>query len=126
MEIFLGIDVVEIPRIERVLARYGARFLNRVFTPGEREEAGDRAASLAARFAAKEAAAKALGCGIGPVAWKELEIRYGSHKAPRLLLHGRAAALARELGWRTWQVSLSHEACCAVAVVVALGLANEG
>ncbi len=69
-----GVDLIEISRVEAVVQRYGQRFLNRVFSPQEQADSGGRAASLAARFAAKEAAAKALGCGIGLVGWLDIEI----------------------------------------------------
>lgn len=101
--------------------RQGERFLNRFFTPGERADCGDNPASLAARFAAKEAVAKALGTGIGAVAWKDIETRTDSAaRRPRLVLHGAAAELAAELGLTQWDVSLTHTREMAVAVVVAL------
>lgn len=78
-------------------------------------------ASLAARFAAKEAVAKALGTGIGPVSWREIEIRRGSARQPVLLLHGAAAQLAAELGLTEWSISLSHSQETAVAVAIAAG-----
>ena len=66
-----GVDLVEIERLQETIDRHGERFLTRVFTPLELAEAGKSPASLAARFAAKEAVAKALGCGIGAVTWRE-------------------------------------------------------
>ena len=116
-----GVDLIEIERLESAIQRHGRRFLERVFTPGELTEAGGKPASLAARFAAKEAAAKALKTGIGRVAWQEIEVRYGRSNEPILLLHGEAAAKAAELGLTTWSVSLSHTATQAIALVVAAG-----
>ena len=72
-----GIDLLEIERLQRAVSRYGERFLQRIFTNQERTDVQDNLASLAARFAAKEAAAKALGCGIGEVSWQEIEICRG-------------------------------------------------
>jgi holo-[acyl-carrier protein] synthase len=119
-----GIDLIDIPRLEGAIQRHGARFLDRIFTPGEIQEAQGRLTSLAARFAAKEAVAKALGTGIGAVGWLEIEIRYGPAREPVLHLHGEAARLAAELGLETWAVSLSHTEGHAVAVAVATGKAG--
>jgi holo-[acyl-carrier protein] synthase len=80
-----------------------------------------RAESLAGRYAAKEAVAKALGCGIGDVEWKEIEVLGDEQRAPVLYLHGKAAQKAEELGLTTWSVSLSHSQSHAVAVVVMAG-----
>jgi holo-[acyl-carrier protein] synthase len=116
-----GIDLIDIARVETLIERYGPRFLTRVFTPGELSDCQESAASLAARFAAKEAVSKALGTGIGPVSWHEIEILRGSERAPVLHLHGAAAHLAASLGLSEWSVSLSHTQTQAVAVAVAIG-----
>jgi holo-[acyl-carrier protein] synthase len=116
-----GVDIIRIDRIERSLERFGSRFLNRVFTPAEQAYCGGRAASLAARWAAKEAVSKALGCGIGEVAWKEIEVLANERRAPTLYLHGAAALLAEELQLRHWAISLTHEDGRAMAFVVASG-----
>ncbi len=113
-----GIDLVELPRFEQALARHGERLLRRLFTPQERDQCQGRVASLAARFAAKEAAAKALGTGIGAVRWTDLEVLTDARGAPRLHLHGEAQRQAEALGVTSWAVSLSHSRDCAVAVVV--------
>ncbi len=113
-----GIDLIEVKRVEDAVARHGERFLARIFTPIEREAAGPRMASLAARFAAKEAAAKALGTGLGDIAWREIEIVSDAQRAPSLILHGAAAERMRVLGGREVAVSLSHSQGFAVAVVV--------
>ena len=114
-----GIDLIEIERVERAIQRHGERFLQRVFTPTELAEAGGSPASLAARFAAKEAAAKALGTGIGPVSWLEIEVLRTCDQPPTLRLSGAAAQRAAELGLTEWAVSLSHTRELAIASVVA-------
>jgi holo-[acyl-carrier protein] synthase len=119
-----GVDIIEIARVERALARHRERFLERVFTPAEIRYARRRPAELAARFAAKEAVAKALGVGMRMIArdgirWQEAEI-VGDHRGkPLVRLHGRAAERAAELGLTEWSVSLSHTDEHAVAFVVA-------
>ena len=116
-----GVDLIEIERVRAAAERFGPRFLQRIFTPEELEEVGGNPASLAARFAAKEAVAKALGTGIGIVGWQEIEIlRCASHQ-PNLRLSGAAASLAAELGLHTWSLSLSHSQTHAIAVVIAAG-----
>ncbi len=116
-----GVDLVEINRLESVVQRYGQHFLERIYTPQELADAGASLASLAARFAAKEAVAKALGCGIGRVAWKEIEVLRGPERQPILSLHGEAARLAEALGLAEWSLSLSHTRTHAIAFVVAAG-----
>jgi holo-[acyl-carrier protein] synthase len=119
-----GVDLVRISRVERLLGRYGERFLERVFTPAEILYSRRRPPELAARFAAKEAVAKALGVGMRMIAregigWHEAEI-VGDHRGkPVVRLHGRAAERAAELGLTEWAVSLSHTEEHAVAFVVA-------
>ncbi|MBP7694670.1 MAG: holo-ACP synthase [Anaerolineales bacterium] len=114
-----GVDLIAVERVRAALARHGERFLNRVFTAQERADCAGQPASLAARFAAKEAAAKALGCGIGDVGWTEIEVVRGPRREPELRLHGAARRRAAEQGWRTWAVSLSHTQDQALAFVVA-------
>jgi holo-[acyl-carrier protein] synthase len=116
-----GIDLIENHRVAKGIERLGERFLNRFFTPGERADCEDQPHRLAARLAAKEAVAKALGTGIGDVGWREIEIRCGERGRPRLILHGAAAELADSLGLSQWDVSLTHTADHAGAVVVASG-----
>ncbi|MCL4535138.1 MAG: holo-ACP synthase [Bacteroidetes bacterium] len=113
-----GIDIIEIERIEDAVARFGQRLLERVYTPEEVAQCRGRAESLAARFAAKEAAFKALGVRLG---WREVEVRREPSGKPRLLLHGRAREVAERLALKSWSVSLSHSRQHAVAVVVAQG-----
>jgi holo-[acyl-carrier protein] synthase len=121
MNLSTGIDLIEIDRISRTLEKYGDHFLHRVFTEMEIRQSRHTPSEVAVRFAAKEAASKALGTGIGPVSWKEIEtINTGSGK-PQLRLYGRAAQIADLQGFSTWSVSLSHSRDMAGAVVVCLG-----
>jgi holo-[acyl-carrier protein] synthase len=121
MRLATGVDLIEIARIEEVIARHGNHYLERIYTPAELEYCGKRVESLAGRFAAKEAVAKALGSGIGDVTWKEIEILGDEQNAPTLTLHGMAEQKATELGLNTWSVSISHSQSHAVAFVVATG-----
>ena len=116
-----GVDLVEIERFQAAIQRHGERFLRRVFTDRELEEVGHNIASLAARFAAKEAVSKALGTGIGPIAWREIEVLRGDARQPVLHLHGQAARRAETLGLSTWSLSLSHTQTYAIAMVVGVG-----
>jgi len=116
-----GVDLIEIARIEEVVSRHGKHYLERIYTPAELEQCGRRAESLAGRFAAKEAVAKALGSGIGDVSWKEIEVLGDEQNAPVLTLHGSARQKAKERGLETWSVSISHSQSHSVAFVVAIG-----
>jgi holo-[acyl-carrier protein] synthase len=116
-----GIDLIEISRIESLNPAIRERFLQRVYTAEELTDSRGLSASLAGRFAAKEAVVKALGCGIGRVAWKEIEIRRGNQGEPMLELHGNARQIADEQGLETWSLSISHSREYAVAVAVAAG-----
>lgn len=116
-----GVDMVEIERVARAGQRHGGRFDERFFTPQELAYCQGRADRLAARFAAKEAVAKALGTGIGDVRWADIEVVTDEQGRPRLLLHNEAARLAAELGLKEWAISLSHTATHAIALAVATG-----
>jgi holo-[acyl-carrier protein] synthase len=116
-----GVDLIEIERFAAVVERHGVRFLGRVFTSQELRDADGSLPSLAARFAAKEAVAKALGTGIGAVCWREIEVLRGPERQPALRLHGSAARLAEQMCLHTWSLSLSHTHEHAIAMVVALG-----
>jgi holo-[acyl-carrier protein] synthase len=116
-----GIDIIEISRIQSALDHHGDRFLKRIFTPAEISECHGKTEAFAVRFAAKEAAVKALGTGIGPVSWMEVEILHQPSGEPYLVLNGRAEQVAETLGLTTWAVSLSHSRDNAIAVVVATG-----
>ena len=121
MNLRTGVDLIEISRLSDAVSRYGDRFLARIYTPAELELCAGRVESLAGRFAAKEAVAKALGCGIGEVGWTHIEILSDRNKAPVLHLHGQAVQKAEELGLSSWSLSLSHGQTQAVAFVVAMG-----
>jgi holo-[acyl-carrier protein] synthase len=121
MKLATGVDLIEIERIEGVIERHGEHFLRRVFTQRELVECADQSASLAGRFAAKEATAKALGTGIGQVGWLDIEVCSGPENAPQLCLSGAALRRSTELHLSTWSVSISHTRIHAVALVVACG-----
>src|SRR5665213_2879778 len=108
----LGTDLIEIARIEESIARFGDRFLTRVYTPGEIafcKRKKNAAESFAARFAAKEAAAKALGTGISRgVGWQEIEVVRQQGERPEIIFHGRAAARAKAMGVQHTALSLTH------------------
>lgn len=117
-----GIDLIEIERIRHSVERYGARFLDRVYTPAEQAYCLSRrnaAESLAARFAAKEAGAKALGTGISHgVSWLEIEVVRERGGRPNVVFHGRAGAFAERLGAHRAHLSLTHSGTLAMASVV--------
>ena len=113
-----GIDIIEISRVRQVLERYGRRFLERVYTPGEIAYCRERPPNLAARFAAKEATMKALGTGVRGVGWKDIEVVRHESGAPAIRLHGRCKQRAQRLGVQEIAISLSHSREYAVASVV--------
>ncbi|MFI1185645.1 holo-ACP synthase [Streptomyces californicus] len=122
MIIGVGIDVAEIERFGAALERT-PQLADRLFVSGELTlPGGERrgTASLAARFAAKEALAKALGAP-GGLLWSDAEVWVEESGQPRLRVTGTVAARAAELGVRSWHVSLSHDAGVASAVVIAEG-----
>ncbi len=119
--IAVGVDVVDVPRFARMVALHGPSLSGLVFSAPELATCRGSPSRLAARFAAKEAVAKALGTGIGGIGWRDVEVRTGASGAPELALSGNARTLARAQGLGAWSLSLSHDAGCAVAVVVALG-----
>lgn len=119
MRVASGVDLIKISRIREAIDRHGERFVARVFTETEQRDCGGRVSSLAARFAAKEAVSKALGCGIGDVGWLDIEVRSSENKAPYLVLYQEGERLAKELGLLNWSVSLSHTEDQAIAFVVA-------
>jgi holo-[acyl-carrier protein] synthase len=116
-----GVDMVKIDRFQNLDPAIRARFINRVYTPIEIKLCADRNESLAGRFAAKEAVAKTLGCGIGPVRWQDIEIQATEELQPLLILHGPASEAAQRLGLSQWSVSITHTQEYAMAFVVALG-----
>jgi holo-[acyl-carrier protein] synthase len=117
-----GVDLIQVDRIETAVARYGDRFLDRVFTRDELAYCRGRPHQLAARFAAKEAVSKVLGTGIqhrDGVAWQEIQITSDDHGKPFLQLTGKAARRAELVGLTTFSLSLSHTREHAIAMVVA-------
>ena len=118
-----GVDIVEIGRVIKSVERFGDRFLTRIFTPGEiayctakKKTSGE---SFAARFAAKEAGAKALGTGISRgVSWQEIEVRRAPGQRPVLHLSGRAAERATAMGVVKVSLSITHTRELAMAFVV--------
>ena len=119
----VGVDIIEIGRIRRVMARWGEHFLQRVYTDSEQGDCQNRAPELAVRFAAKEAVMKALGTGIKGVGWREIEILSNRDGKPSVYLHGGAQQKARGLGLGELAISLSHSRDYAIASVV--GGSNE-
>ena len=118
----VGIDLCEVDRMRRVLARTPG-FATRVFTEDEQaycRERRDPVERFAARFAAKEAVLKAMGVGLGACAFREIEVVRAESGAPSLALHGTAAELAAARGIGQWHMSLSHTSAVAEALVIAL------
>ncbi len=122
MIVGIGVDLVQIRRMERLLRRWGDRISGRLFTLAERDYATlqrEPARHLAARFAAKEATLKALGTGIGyGIGWKEMEVVRDGRGQPALRITGRVANLLAERGVRRIFLSLTHEADLALAQVI--------
>jgi holo-[acyl-carrier protein] synthase len=123
MIVGIGVDIVDIFRIERSLQNYGERFRNRVFTAGEIaycETFANKGERYAVRFAAKEAARKAIGAAtpVRALSWQDIEIISSTEGAPQLRFHGRAAELTRNLKVTRSHVSLSHGENHAIAYVV--------
>ena len=120
-----GVDITEVPRIRRVLERYGERFMNRVFTAEEIRYCSSKpnaAERFAARFAAKEAGMKAIGTGLrGGITWKDVEVVRWPGQRPELRYSGRAAEIAATLGCKKTHLSLSHTAEQAIAHVILEG-----
>jgi holo-[acyl-carrier protein] synthase len=119
--LLLGLDLTEVERVAGVLERHGERFLDRVFLPGEirtaRRHPRAFAEHVAGRFAAKEAAMKALGLGWRGLAFREIEVGRDARGKPRLAFHGRALERARALDVRLAEVSITHGRDVAAAVV---------
>lgn len=115
-----GVDIIEIGRIIVALERHGERFLRRIFTPEERALCQRRPHELAARFAAKEATMKALGTGVRGVGWRDIEVLPNRRGKPLVYLYGRGRARADQIGLRSIDVTLTHDAGLAIAVVVVL------
>lgn len=135
--IYNGTDIVEVERIRQALERHGERFLRRVFTDNECTHYANRPASLAARWAAKEAVAKLLGVGLlglggaaqrpsaQAISLHEVEVLNEPNGKPQLRLFGRAAAQATTMGIYSISISLSHTNHLAIAHVVALAVPSD-
>ena len=113
-----GIDIIEIDRIQYVLKKHPVRFEKKVFTEYERNYCRGRATQLAARFASKEAAMKALGTGTRGVGWKEVEVQRLKSGKPFIVLHGRAKNRADLMGITKIELSISHSKNLATAMVI--------
>lgn len=117
-----GIDIAEVPRIRETIARFGARFIERIFTEGEIrycESKANRIERYAARFAAKEAGMKALGTGWNfGVRWRDIEVARKPGSRPTLIFHGKASEFAAHLGTKNVSLSLTHTAEQAMAFVI--------
>ena len=117
-----GIDIAEVPRIRKSIERFGERFLHRVFTPGERrycDSKANRVERYAARFAAKEAAMKALGTGWNHgVRWRDCEVVRMPGARPTIQFHGKAGQFAANLGMKNAALSLTHTKDQAMAQVI--------
>jgi holo-[acyl-carrier protein] synthase len=130
MVLTTGVDLVEIDRVQRLMERFGDRALTRVYTLAELAHCRGRVPELAARFAAKEAVAKALGIGLCIMArdgirWHDVETLPDPKGKPIVHLRGRAAARATDLGLSEWSISLSHGRDIAVAFVVAISQGDK-
>jgi holo-[acyl-carrier protein] synthase len=112
----LGIDIVRVSRIRAALDRFGDRFVARVCRPREAAYVRGRPATLAGRWAAKEAVSKVLGLGVRGIGWRDIEIERLPTGQPAVALHGRAADRAQQLGMDRVAVSISHEDEFAVAI----------
>ena len=113
----IGIDIIEIARIERAIARWGEGFLRRVYTDPELKLYRKKLSSLAARFAGKEAVLKALGKPIKGTGWREIEILSNPSGKPLVRLYGKAQNQAKGLGLGRLAISLSHSKEYAIALV---------
>jgi holo-[acyl-carrier protein] synthase len=116
--ISVGTDIIEINRIEQAMLSWQDSFLRRIYTEAELESCQNRASSLAARFAAKEAIMKALGTGAKGISWRDIEILSNSDGAPVVQLHARARSKAEENGIAKFSVTMSHCKEYAVSVVI--------
>jgi holo-[acyl-carrier protein] synthase len=118
MQHHIGTDIIEIERVRQAIARWGDRFLDRVYTKEELRIYGHRAHSLAASFASKEAVMKMLGTGNRGVGWREIETLYHASGKPFIKLNGRAKKTAAKLGIKEIDVSLAHSRDNAIATAI--------
>jgi len=113
----IGVDIIEIGRINRAISRWHDSFISRIYTQAELE-GPHSIPSLAARFAAKEAVMKALGTGIRGVGWRDIEILTNGDGAPVIRLYGRALQRSTEIGIAQFDISMSHSRKYAIAFVI--------
>ena len=117
-KIAVGVDIIEIQRIQKAASNSRGSFLKRIYTNAELENSNNNSSSLAALFAAKEAVMKALGTGTKGIGWKEIEVLSNNDGAPIVQLSGKAANKARDIGISQFAVSISHSKEYAIAMVV--------
>ncbi len=120
----LGLDVIRVARIREAIDRFGDRFTGRVLTPSESAYVRGRPETMAGRWAAKEAVSKVLGLGVRGIGWRDIEIERLPTGQPAVVLHGRAAARAAQLGVGRIAVSITHEREYALAVAHAVRTAG--
>lgn len=114
----VGIDIIEIHRVEQAILSWQNSFLRRIYTEAELDNCHNVPQSLAVRFAAKEAVMKALGIGIRGLNWQDIEILSDTNGVPSVQLYGRARSKAREVGINDFSVTMSHSKEYAVAFVI--------
>ena len=114
----IGIDIIEIYRIEQAMLSWQNSFLRRIYTGSELETCRNVASRLATRFAAKEAVMKALSTGTIGLNWRDIEVLSGNDGVPSIRLHGRACEKAREMGVKEFSVTMSHSRQYATAFVI--------
>jgi holo-[acyl-carrier protein] synthase len=115
----IGVDIVEIRRIEEAVIRWQDAFLKRIYSEVELKYCGNAYSSLAARFAAKEAVVKTLGARARGLSWREIEILPGENDAPYVRLHGNTLVQAERLGLTEVSISMSH--CKEYAIALSVG-----
>jgi holo-[acyl-carrier protein] synthase len=120
VNVAVGIDIIEVERVQRVYEHHGERFLQRVYTELEIQQCRGNIARLAGRFAVKEAICKALGTGMRGVAWREMEVVQLRSGRPSVRLHGNAKRRAEQLGISAFDVSIADLALFSIAVAVAV------
>jgi holo-[acyl-carrier protein] synthase len=114
---YVGIDIIEIARIKRAIARWGEQFLHRVYTEPELRLSRKKPSSLAARFAGKEAVIKAFGTQNKGIGWRDIEILSDPSGKPLVYLYGKAQNQATHIGLASLAISLSHSREYAIALV---------
>ena len=114
----VGIDIIEVKRIEKAIKKWGERFIKRIYLPGEItycKARRDTYVCFSARFAAKEAFSKAIGIGIRKISWKDIEVTHDNRGKPSLIIKGKSSKI---LGKRDLDISISHTDNLATAIVI--------